>query len=181
MTEYFHATNTRGLQPGHVFVAEHTDYQDPFVDALIKRAFSGGVTGQGRYVMYAREEKDHDPCREIELAFELVRRMGFPDAPSRWACVYACESIEGARAFTGDFGWGEREIWRVASEHVVKVDAGWLMFHPRVMRMFNWAARYWSGEANPFKPPRWEVLLQPPVTLIERVEGDLSAAPPPAR
>jgi hypothetical protein len=157
--------------------------RDPLME-LLAELFPDGLTYQGLGYLYYQNsvllpnpgqtvlpgpELEGMRSRIIELLFELVRRAEFPERPSRLESVFGWETEEDARQFVASRqDTGQAVIWKVEGDSVFRADMELTrLFTPLV----SWwlARRYWSGEANPDMPPRWEHLLKPPVRLTERI------------
>jgi len=106
----------------------------------------------------------------IEILFEYVRRSCFPDKPSRFTSVFAWETLDQARAFRKRYGEGP--IWEVeCDERPFRADMNLVTLGKSVLTLSYSAHRYWSGlpGINADVPPWWEVLLTPPVRVLQQV------------
>ena len=101
----------------------------------------------------------------IELIFELVRRVFFPDKPSRLACIFAWEKYDQALEFQKQHGSGT--IYRIESESFIRGDMNLLLLGGAGISAIQFALKYWNEGKSP--QPRWEYLLIPPVKVIERI------------
>ena len=100
----------------------------------------------------------------VELVFEYVRRAVFPSRRSRFQSFFAWESLEMARAFRKE----GQALYRVESNSIFRADQSWLTLGVQNAIASLAAHRYWSGA--PSGPPRWEILLAPPVHVMERID-----------
>jgi hypothetical protein len=98
-----------------------------------------------------------------ELVFENVRRVAFPHAPSRLQSFFAWESADEARSFRQ----GDQKIYRLEADRYLRVDQRWLSLGVQNISALLAAHRYWEGKGT--NQPRWEVLLAPPVRILECV------------
>ncbi|MGN6180429.1 MAG: hypothetical protein ACTHNW_14680, partial [Mucilaginibacter sp.] len=104
----------------------------------------------------------------IETYFELIRRLSFPKLPSRFISLFGVDDIETARAFNQNFRNSSGFIYKVEASHYLRVDMNWLNLGSTYVGINLLANKYWQGEASP--KPFWEVLMQFPVLVIERME-----------
>ncbi|MDD1685596.1 DUF2441 domain-containing protein [Methanoregula sp.] len=104
----------------------------------------------------------------IELTFELIRRMEFPQLPSRFQSIFGWSTLNEAKAFRETHGNGESDIYSVKCEECIKVDMNLLLMGGSPIGSIILARKYWSGEAG--NNPRWEILMKPPVYIIHKVE-----------
>ena len=100
----------------------------------------------------------------VELVFEYVRRAVFPSRRSRFQSFFAWESLEMARAFRKE----GQALYRVGSSSIFRADQSWLTLGVQNAIASLSAHRYWSGA--PSGTPRWEILLAPPVRVMERID-----------
>jgi hypothetical protein len=98
-----------------------------------------------------------------ELVFEYVRRAEFPTLQSRLQSYFGWESLEAATEFnkTG------KPIYRLESDITFRGDQNWLTVGAQSVRGSISAFKYWGGFST--DKPKWEVLLAPPVRVMERV------------
>lgn len=126
----------------------------------------------------------------IEHFFELIRRCEFPDKPSRFSCWYGADP-----AGPDPMHWANRDgfkqypVWLVESSEGFKADAQLLdifSIGPDNRRYFNPdmmiqnARYYWQGKTlaqllvdigelshDAAPAPEWEILLKPPIRILE--------------
>jgi len=113
--------------------------------------------------------KDYVPNMPmIELTFELVRKIKFPDTPSRFISVFGCESYEMAKKFRTEYRNNQGKIYKVLAEKWNKLDMGFLYVGPSILGNQIMAEKYWSGKPsiNPF----WEILMTGKIEVIEKLE-----------
>jgi hypothetical protein len=135
----------------------------------LARLFPEGLSQHGWHYMVepldhrfidGKRYADHD--MSCEIVFEHFRRVDFPKHPSRFQSYFAWEDLEIARAF------GEsRPIYRIEADRVFRADQNWLSLGGQLVRGSLYAGKYWSGAATP--QPKWEILLVPPVRVLEVV------------
>lgn len=111
--------------------------------------------------------------RIIEAFAEIVRLGKAPDKPSRLAAVYAYGNEAAADDFRKDGGLSNAPIWRlsVPSAAVIhKGDSSVLGVPDTLIKMIDNTIAYWDGyQREDSLPVTREVLLPPPVTIVERV------------
>ncbi|WP_410686116.1 DUF2441 domain-containing protein [Citrobacter braakii] len=130
----------------------------------------GGENGEGKALL-------------IGLVFELVRRSHFPEKPSRYQSLFACEQLNEVKQFRallaeerGDENILTAPIYEVLSwEPVHRGDMNLLNGNCPVLELYHRAHLYWSGEPAPVKKgkeeekPFWELLIPLPVVFGHRV------------
>lgn len=103
----------------------------------------------------------------IELFFESIRLMRYPDRPSRFQSFFALENLNDAQELRSIFRAVEASIWMVEANQYFKADMNLLKFGQNGLSALTNVNMYWLGESS--NNPMWEVLLQPPIKLLERV------------
>jgi hypothetical protein len=85
-------------------------------------------------------------------------------------CQYVgVESLDAACCFQTKFCQGEGVVWQVETDNYFKADMN-ILSHQTVLVFSYLANVYWSGRAAPHTSPFWEVLLIPPVKILQKVE-----------
>ena len=146
------------------------------LENLVEELFTDGLTNHGK--RYFLDEclvikTDQGPAKAVpntpavELIVELVRRLEFPEALSRFEAVFAWKSIGEAQDFRNDYGQGK--ILLVEGEAAGKYDMNQLYLGGTTVGSWLFARRYWSGVSGP--TPRWEILLKPPVKVLEECDS----------
>lgn len=141
---------------------------------LIDSLYPNGLSSHGRQYLYDKYEWLYDQQGKsyvsylhiIEVTFELVRLLKFPDKPSRFTSLFGCETLEDARRFKTERCNNSGEIYKVSTDKFFKADMH-LLYTATIPGNIIIAEKYWKGEAssNPF----WEILMQAPVAIIEKV------------
>lgn len=153
-------------------------------DMLIKSIFSNGINRMALTYLNECAFDDNNPNNQstfiAEYIFETVRRLEYPDLPSRFTSIYAAKNLEELkywidvlqRNYTYDSN--DANIKIVETEKFVYVDSCWRDFciysdfHKLNLNPFlfhYYARQYWSGEMS--EEPKPEVLCGLPVTIIE--------------
>ena len=182
MARYFTVDRSGGLQPGAEVRcdADFASYrffpvQDHFtrgdLERLIHDLFPDGLTRHGkRYLLDEclvirtpqgpAPQVPHIPI--IELVCELVRRLSFPERPSRLQALFAWATRDEALLFQQESGGGT--IYEVEADSYFRSDMKLLYLGGSVIGAMLFAMKYWRAEASPV--PRWEYLLVPPIRVI---------------
>jgi hypothetical protein len=163
-------------------LARHDDLDPPQLQTHVDDLFPAGVSSHGNGYFLSGDQQATGSSANIELIFEFVRRARFPQAPSRFASVFGCESEADARGFASHPVWGSAgaKIWEVESEDAFRADMSCLTLGGTILTVSLFAERYWSGLENGIDlifpdpqraptPPFWELLLTPPVKVLGRV------------
>ncbi len=188
MQEYFTVDRGHKFNPGMVLDADALYDDQRFwsiegmftkqdLTKLVEELYPGGLTEHGK--KYLLDEcliiktpsgpapaVPHIPM--VELVFELVRRIEFPELISRYQAIFGWETIEAAEAFKESFGTDESTIYVVNCKESIKLDMSLLYLGGSTIGSIWYARKYWCGE--PGKTPNWEVLMKPPVTVIKIIE-----------
>jgi len=186
MLRYYTVDRSDSLQPGSQVIADFNFHscrffpvQDHFtrqdLERLVQELFPEGLTQHGK--RYLLDEclvipTPHGPAPQVpnipmvELICELVRRLSFPNLPSRLQALYAWASPDEALAFQREFGGGT--IYEVEGDQYFRGDMNLLYLGGSGIGAWQFAMKYWSGDASP--APRWEYLLVPPVRVVHRLD-----------
>lgn len=128
---------------------------------VLENLYPEGLTRHGVRYAGGLQTENHSH----EAFFELVRQAQFPDRTSRFQCYFGCESLEDAETFARDYGDGD--IWKVECEDHFRADMTLLKSFPFWLAAER-AHLYWQAETNQ-ADPFWEVLMDPPIRVLERV------------
>lgn len=152
---------------------------------LARQYFPDGLTPHGLSMLLSYSKNNESFLEPvIEMIFEQVRRLHFPNAPSRFTSLFAAKTIEDAEQWSdllcGHYGnaYGQvpQSIWEVEYETDAKLyDASLLNVDPSLVEDGSFscfltldnANRYWSGELTGICLP--ELLIPPPVTVVRRL------------
>lgn len=116
----------------------------------------------------------------IGLILELVRRSDFPDKPSRYRSLFACQEISEVKQFRellanerGDDGIRTAPIYEVWNEAPVhRGDMRLLDSDGPILDIYRRANLYWSGKSISHtngEEPFWEILIPLPASTGRRV------------
>lgn len=101
----------------------------------------------------------------IEVIYEFVRQLKFPDLPSRFQCAFAFETPSQAHSFFQDSSFPVFEISGRA--RTFKGDMTLLKIGPNHLSTLVLAEKYWSGLI--VDPSKVEVLIECPAVIGVRV------------
>lgn len=165
---FYHLDRRNGLEPGGTLELEPADARE---DSPLEELFPGGVTSHGRH--YCEQDlyaEDDDGLWDVscELLFELVRAARYPECPSRFQSVFGFEALRDVERFVDAHVDPPYTIWRVAVDRSFVADMK-LVDVEDVVHGARQADYYWRGRTYVDRP-LWEVLLVPPVDVVERVE-----------
>lgn len=167
---FYHVDRALALEPETKLEADFS----PPPDQLFGPEFDDGITKHGNHHMH----ENGFPENPIEVILELVRRRKYPGKRSRFQSVFAFEELDRAKRFVEEYRYEKAavekaQIWEVEADQVT---------HRGDMAQFDQpfanlatgaelARKYWDGAES--ETPLWEVLLEPPVTVVDRVwEGE---------
>jgi hypothetical protein len=141
---------------------------------LLRRLYPDGISWHGQNYLFDRyyytsvdnkEYVNQQPM--LEMAYELVRLALFPGLPSRLTSFYAFELLEEAKHFQQQYCSGQGDIHRVSCDSYFRFDMNLLRLGAGIPSTLVMAEHYWRGEAS--DSPCWEILMQGPVSILERV------------
>ncbi len=103
----------------------------------------------------------------IEFGIELIRRLKYPNLPSRYQSIFGCLNIDDALTIKNNQFRGEGDIYIVSCNSYFVADMGLLNQSRSILGLEIIGNKYWSGNvsSNPF----YEVLMKPPVRIIEKI------------
>ncbi|WP_151742978.1 DUF2441 domain-containing protein [Acinetobacter sp. TUM15113] len=189
MTTYFTVDRINRVNEGDVFSlitdfsATHCfEFEGFFTHEdnynLIGEYYPNGISRHGQsylcgYPSFAKKTKNNQFVPKddvIEAIFELVRRLEFPELPSRMSSMFAWQSLNDALAFANSNHIGGFKIHEVEteSENIFIGDMNFLKTGGQVINSYVLARKYWSGETS--SSPILEVLIPLPVTIGKEVE-----------
>lgn len=101
----------------------------------------------------------------IEVIYEFVRQLKFPELPSRFECAFASEDPSYPRIF---FQAPNLPVYEISgSARIFKADMTLLKIGPNHLATLVLAEKYWSGVV--VNPATVEVLIECPATIGVRV------------
>lgn len=184
MPVFFTLDRSGKLAPGMVLARAPYNIGVPEFQARALELFPNGVTPHGwnwfvscnQNMFYIDQYGVTRWEPSTELIFEFVRRAEHPARPSRFESIFACETIDDAERFRNHFSSQSAAIWSVEAGQSFRADMEALsMVDATPLHAALYAGRYWSGEQAKPLEPFWEVLLTPPVTVIEMIRPPVIA------
>jgi len=189
MHEYFTVDRRKQLTPRMVLNTD-TNYDNrkfwPIMNIcnkddlsnLVNELYPNGLTEHGK--RYLLDEclairTNNGPAPAVpnipimELVFELVRRIEFPNQISRFQAIFGWETIEEAIEFKKSHGINDSSICAVICKESAKLDMNLLYLGGSTIGSIFFARKYWSGKAG--TDPRWEILMRPPVEIVRIIEN----------
>ena len=171
MAIFYHVDrDSKFLKVDYVMNLKHlTIPENPEATARLKELYPEGMGIFGSGIISGKLPAGRILHREMTL--EDARNRHFAERPSRFACVFACRSIDDAHRlrsglFQDGYDWKRARIWKVEATSWFSADlnsfAHWDDENPE-----RSARAYWSGEFSP--DPFVECLLKPPVKILEEV------------
>jgi len=138
----------------------------------IRELFPNGLSNHGRQYLYDKYEFVNDNFGKsymsympiIEKTFELVRRISFPERPSRFESLFGWQTLEEAQNFKEKLGEPNNKIYKVSTSSFFKADMN-LLYAPTIAGTILLAEKYWQGNAG--QNPCWEILMSAPIKIIE--------------
>jgi hypothetical protein len=159
---------------GKALLPCHGSYTQEELTTFVVSLFPSGLALHGKHYLFdeclivrgltptaPQPFAQHVPI--IELVAELVRRLSFPDHPSRFTSVFAWESLDDAKWFRQKYSSPEAPIFRMSGEMTFRGDINLLLLGGTILGAWLYATKYWRGDSS--ASPRWEVLVVPPVTI----------------
>lgn len=188
MAKYYTADSANGLRPFCQIIQGDYKPKQPELTAFLTQMYPDGLSKHGHNYLYNPGPLIGDANGEslallIGLVFELVRRSHFPDKPSRYQSLFACQQISEVKAFREKLADERNEdeirttaIYEVITDETVhRGDMRLLSDDCPVLELYRQAHLYWSGEPAPVKEgeeegtPFWELLIPLPVFVGRRI------------
>lgn len=183
---FYHVCRGTELQLGLLELVSHEELRADLLDVRtrctvddiqqhLQAAYPYGLSPHGRrYLSRPTRFVDIGDCEYvpsnpvIELAYELVRQIKFPDLPSRFTSIFGWATLGEALLFKLTHGSTDDRIYRVSCVNSLRVDMNMVHLGRNLAATSLLAERYWRGEASEI--PQWEVLLQGPIEVIEQIQ-----------
>lgn len=164
---------------------------NPKHQALCLKYFPDGMNIHGLSTLTARPTKSKYIGPVIEIVFELVRQLHFPDAPSRLACLYATQSLEQAETWRQILRKNPHRmpnqtlhsLWEIAYDTDARLyDAVWLDAASEdrdgndvisYLSLMDSACQYWSRAFT--ASPKPELLVPYPVTVLRILRRNIDS------
>jgi len=105
---------------------------------------------------------------QYEWIFELIRRAEFEEARSRFQSYFAWPSLEEAEQFITDHRGEKQSVFKLRCDNYELRDMDLIQVSHIGSGLAN-ARQYWKGEAGS-ETPTWEVVMEPPIDVVEQVD-----------
>ncbi|SAB24574.1 Uncharacterised protein [Enterobacter roggenkampii] len=187
LEKYYTLDSANSLRSLHEIPLRHYTPKQPELADFLNQMYPEGLSKHGHNYLYnpALFDEDHqrDSALLIGLILELVRRSDFPDKPSRYQSLFACQHISEVKQFREQLA-DEREedeirtapIYEVFTDEAVHCgDMRLLSDDCPVLELYRRAYLYWSGEPAPVREgkeeekPFWELLIPLPVLIGRQI------------
>ncbi len=174
--EYFTVDRGGTLSPSTIELQRWEDIEPIELQAQVDEAFPDGLSRHGERYLLQAESAGLALQPNLELMWEYARRAFAPNAPSRFQSLFAFERMDDAKKFQAEFGQG-KGVWTVRSRQPpFRADMRWLTLAGSTLIVWHSAVSYWRQVGTAGLPPAlgprrplWEVLLVPPVDVLERI------------
>lgn len=186
-SQQFYHVSRHGILEGNITLSkDFTKFQvqkkdihfsnDELMESLVNY-FPEGITRQAYQYLADKIVYWHDYQSDryfvpymimIELVFELVRKSSFPNMLSRFQSFFAFETLAEAQSFKRQNSKYPCMIYLVEGQRNIKLDMSLLKIGFNAAVGILLAEKYWSGRQS--EKPECEVLLEPPIKIIRRVE-----------
>jgi hypothetical protein len=103
----------------------------------------------------------------LETTFELVRKLKFPDRKSRFEITFGCLTVEDALKLKAETFGNIGDIYKVKCDKYTVADMNLVRQAGCIIGLQIVAEKYWGGQSSQF--PFWEVLMENPITIVEKV------------
>jgi hypothetical protein len=136
--------------------------------------FPSGISKHGELYLhnpFKSVPPDYSTTRNeyiIETTFEIIRQLKFPERKSRFISSYGCLNLDDARKIRDNVFQNKGSIYLVSCEKFFMADMNYLKQAASIIGIQIVAEKYWSGQNTP--EPFWEILMEPPVKIIEKIE-----------
>lgn len=146
---------------------------------LATKQFESGLSPHGMEYLAATHNHIHNrenqPSALIEYALELLRQQRYPSKPSRFISIFACETLDSAKHFRGQYFPNRltTPIYEIISRgNVHRGDMNLLNAACSICEFDMRLNAYWSGESfylGENYEPFWEILIPLPAHTGELI------------
>lgn len=180
----YHVDRSNSLSPNQIVILTPVISESRPDSAVITDLFPDGLSHHGFHYIDSPAQlspPERASYYVMEYELELVRRSFFPNLPSRFQSFFALEKLEDLRQWDGIFD-RSNTIWKIQFDESqsVRLDSNLLLptlkepsaennqsiFFSPGMAFFH-QHKYWNGEIS--DSPRFELLIKPPVQILEQV------------
>lgn len=171
----FYTADREGtLKKGQIIdLVKYTDISPAGLQKIVDEWFPNGVSNHGDIYLLKGNQKFSVASPQIELVFELLRRLEYPQIKSRYeARLFATGSVEQAKQFAVNYpNKGAIQLpmyWEVECDEFFKADMKLLTVATTSLGMIDLARKYWSVESFD-NDPFWEYMLFGTVRVLKRI------------
>lgn len=150
-------------------LSEHADIEPAELAALVKDICPGGVSYHGEHYLVRNNGLASALDAELEMLFDLVRRIRYPNAPSRYQCIFAVDSMDAVTIMAKKINAKIPRVFKLECENAYRVDMRLLNSNNSPLGKYYLADMYWSGNTLASGEPEWEWLVPCPVMIGEQV------------
>lgn len=160
------------------FLRENERFQlitAPSLNPFNDQTFAEGLSKHGElyHLQFGIYNQQNIPAGAIEYSLELVRRLQFPDKPSRLQSMFACEHLDHAKHFRGTSGSKiSAPIFEVNSDNYHRGDMNLINAGCNMAEFHRRMVSYWQGESYAIEENYeafWEIIIPLPATIGRRV------------
>lgn len=168
--ELFTVDRSGRLCEGMVFELTERKYGFPSeIDERVKELCPHGVSFHGDRYLLRGKDYTNPAEADLELLFDLVRRIHYPEAPSRYHSMFAVDSLEAALEMATKMNVTNPRVFRLESDRAFRADMRLLNHSGTALGKYHLASLYWSGKPLPKGTPTWEWLVPCPVVIGKQV------------
>ena len=171
---FYHVDRTKLLKPNQIIDYENLPPKcnQDIIDYCQNR-FQNKLSRIGYiYTSYSVPSNSDYSIFTSEIFLELYRQQHFPNYPSRFQSICACDSIDQAHFWIKEFSGNEINnidcnIAIFQSDKFFKADASWrdlIAGNLSISTVELWSKNYWTGKIYE-KEPRIEYLLPLPIKI----------------
>ncbi len=141
--------------------------------AHVQMLFPEGLSLHGWTYLKARHTYgthpnfQHNVTCLTEMNLEYVRKAYYPDRPSRFQSIFACEEICEAMSFRQRFGTTDAKIFEIDGNEVIRADMSLIFLGTQNVAGSFLAHQYWSGSGG--RNPFWEFIIRLPATVVGEI------------
>lgn len=170
MTTYYTVDSDNYYSPRMVIKPITPSIQPIELQNMVLRLFPRGVSKHGDAYFLSADAIAGDISYSIDWGLEFYRRAMYPNAPSRYECVFACESLSGAMAFRAQYRHPDDPIYEInADEDSIHRGDMSLLNNSSTCLVYTYQIEhYWSGKTFS-QQPFWEVLIPLPATIGNQI------------
>lgn len=172
----FYSLDRRGLyREGQLYSLMHVDAELRSDGSILDdQIFQQGISPQGlTYVLQSPFNNPQNPYGPtIELALEIIRKERFPDKPSRFQSMFACEDLDDVKHFRGTSGSNRSTpIYEVMTETYHRGDMNLFNVQCNMHEFYQRIVKYWSSMTHDTEgyTPFWEIVIPLPAQIGSRI------------